>query len=291
MSQLLSYVKAAERAVEAVVDRIDEISTLPQVAMRVMQVANDESSAAADLKAAMESDAALSARVLRCVNSSAYAVRQEITNLQQAVAYLGMKQIRNLAITASVSELFKEDDMIGPYRRRELWRHLVSVAICSRMIAGRLRLANPEDVFLAGLLHDIGIILEDQHAHDAFYKVVQSLREGRSLPAAERDVFGFDHTALGEKVSQRWGFPDAIAATVRYHHASVNYRGEHVSVVQCVELANVICTQKGISSVGLNLVSLSRAALAALELTQKDVASLSVDLDDELSAHAGLLSM
>ena len=67
-------------ALESALRRIDEISTLPQIALRVMQVANDPHSGAADLKEVMESDAALSARVLRCVNSSAYALRTKITN-------------------------------------------------------------------------------------------------------------------------------------------------------------------------------------------------------------------
>ena len=103
-----------------VIERIEEISSLPQVALRVMEVANDPSSGAADLKEAMEGDTALSARVLRCVNSSAYALRSQITNLQQAIAYLGTKQIRNLAMMITVSDLFKDNDTIGSYRRSDL---------------------------------------------------------------------------------------------------------------------------------------------------------------------------
>ena len=291
MSQALSCARASQRAVEAVVRQIDEISTLPHVAIRTLQIANDESSGAADLTEAMEGDTVLSARVLRYVNSSAYAVRQRITNLQQAVAYLGMRQIRNLAITASVSDLFKEDDMIGPYRRAELWRHLVSVGICSRMMANRLGIANPEDLFLAGLLHDIGIILEDQYVHDGFYKVVLSLQEGRPLAASEREVLGFDHAVLGEAVGKSWGFPDMVNAAIHYHHMSASYRGKDIDAIRCVELANYICTEKDISSVGLKLVMCSHPALNAMKLTQKDVASLSAELDDELSANASLLSM
>src|SRR3972149_6882373 len=103
MSQLHAFARDGGRAVDTVARRIEEISTLPAVALRVMQIAGNENSSAADLTEAMESDAALSARVLRCVNSAAYGVRRKITNLQQAIAYLGMKQIRNLAMTASVS--------------------------------------------------------------------------------------------------------------------------------------------------------------------------------------------
>lgn len=271
-----------------VVEQIDEISTLPHIALRVMEVANDSAAAAVDLKEVMEGDTALSARVLRCVNSSAYAVRSEITNLQQAIAYLGLKQIRNLALTIAVSELFTNDETIGPYSRKGLWRHLVSVGICSRMIARRLKFANFEDVFLAGLLHDIGIILEDQNLHEHFTQVIMSLSVDKTLAAVEWEHTGFDHTLLGEKVAQMWGFPEGAKAAIRHHHASVNYRGEHINVVRCVEVANLLCTLKGIPSVGMKLVKFSGPAVTGLSLTKEDIAILAEDLQEELDANAAL---
>lgn len=155
MSRLQSYLdKKGPPTLDSVVRRIDEISTLPHIALQVMEVANEPGSSAADLKDVVEGDAALSARILRCVNSSAYGTRTKVTNLQHAIAYLGLKQIRNLAITASVSELFKKEEAVGSYLRSHLWRHLVSVGICARLIAMRRQFENFEDVFLAGLLHD-----------------------------------------------------------------------------------------------------------------------------------------
>ena len=183
--------------VEAVARRIEEISTLPHVALQVVRTASDDSSSAADLKKVMENDIALSARILRCVNSSAYALRTKITNLQHAITYLGMKQIRNLAITASVADLFKKDEKIGQYRRQDLWRHLVSVGICARLIAMRRKIGDFEDAFLAGLMHDIGIVLEDQHVHAPFSRLIQSLNGDKTLIEAERSQLSFDHTTLG----------------------------------------------------------------------------------------------
>ena len=291
MSPLRAQLPSASPALGRVARQIEEISTLPQVALRVTEVANDPNSEAADLKRVMESDAALSARVLRYVNSSAYALRVKITNLQHAIAYLGTKLIRNLAMTAGVSELFRENGTIGPYCRSELWRHLVSVGVCSRMIAKRLGLADFEDMFLAGLLHDIGIILEDQYLHDGFSQVVHSLQEDRTLADTERSHLGFDHSALGGQVGQLWGFPEAVRAAIRYHHMSVNYRGDHIDTVRCVEVANLICTLKGITSVGLKLVKFSRPAMAGLSLTRDDLASLVEELDQELKSNAALLEM
>ncbi len=286
---------SAEQAVsvrlDQVVQRIDEISTLPHVAVKVMDVASDPDSGAADLKEAMECDPALCARVLRYVNSSAFAVRSKITNLQHAIAYLGLKQVRNLALTAAVSELFKGNEQIATYRRSELWRHLVAVGICSRMIALRQRFHSFEDIFLAGLLHDLGIILEDQHVHLVFRKVIGSLEEGKPLTAVEQAHLGFDHTQLGARVARQWRFPDPVSAAARYHHASANYRGEHIDVVRCVEVANLICTAKGISSVGMKLVAFSRPAFEGLSLKRHDVLLLAESLDEELAKSAGLFDI
>jgi len=289
MSPLQLRTAAESAALQRAVLQINEISTLPHVAVRVMEVANDPHSEAADLKHVMEIDPALSARVLRYVNSSACSPRVKITNLQHAIAYLGTKQIRNLAMTASVSELFREDERVAFYRRSELWRHLVSVGICARMIAMRRKLANVEDVYLAGLLHDVGIILEDHYLHGPFSQVIRLLRDDKTLAEVERSQLGFDHTALGEQVGELWRFPDGVKAAIRYHHMSVNYRGDHIDTVRCVEVANIICTLKRITSVGLNLVKFSRPAIAGLSLTRDDVAGLVDDLDQELALNAGLL--
>jgi putative nucleotidyltransferase with HDIG domain len=267
------------------------ISTLPTIALKIVEVANDPNSGAAEMKAVMESDAALAARVLRCVNSSAYAVRTRITNLQQAIAYLGLKQIRNLAITASVGELFKAGDTIGTYHRPGLWKHLVSVGLCGRLIAMRLRMVNFEDVFLAGLLHDIGIILEDEHDHERFAGMVSLLDDKRPLTELEREHLNYDHTMLGQRIAEGWGFPEAVQATVRFHHNSEAYRGDEVDAVRCVEVANLICTLKGISSVGRKLVRFSQPVLTQLNLSKEDISILSHDLDDAVSVNTELFSI
>ena len=281
----------AQVPIETVVGRIAEVSTLPHVALKVMEVANDPASGAAELRGAVEGDAALSARVLRTVNSSAYALRSKITNLQQAISYLGFSQIRNLAITASVSDSFKRDEAIGFYRRSSLWRHLVAVGICSRLIAARQKLPNFEDAYLAGLLHDFGIILEDQHASTAFKTMIQSLDMGKPLIEAEQAYLGFDHTQLGSRVADAWKFPPAARAAIRFHHMSGNCRDDEAPIVRCVEVANFICSVKGIPSIGVNLVQPPHDAIAALSFRKEDIKILVTDLDNEMIRHESLFTL
>ncbi len=276
---------------DRVVRGIQEIATLPHIALKIMEMAGDPNSGAADLKELIESDPALAARVLRCVNSSAYAVRTRITNLQQAIAYLGFKQIRNLAITASVGEMFKEQAKIGLYSRTGLWRHLVSVGVCARLIAMRLKMSNFEDMFLAGLLHDIGIILEDQHVHQGFCRVILALDGKRTLVDVEREQLEFDHTVLGERIAEQWGFPPAVRGAIRHHHQSGQYRGAEVNVVRCIEVANLLCTLKGMPSIGIKLVAFEPSLLGNLSLTKEDITVLAEDLDEALAANTGLFQI
>lgn len=271
-----------ESALDAAVRRVAEISTLPDVALRVAEVARNPESGAGDLKNIVEGDPALSARVVRMVNSAAYGLRATVTNLQQAISYLGLNQVRNLAMTLSVSDVFRRDRRIRRYSRRGLWRHLVSVGVCARLIARRRGLAAFEDAFLAGLLHDIGIILIDQVAHDEFVGMILALDPQKSLMENECCALGFDHCELGERVAEAWRFPEVVRAAIRHHHGSTRYRGAGAEIVWCVEAANVVCSLKGVTSIGARLVRPGLDAFHALEFQKDDVVVLAGDLDREI---------
>ena len=279
------------KSVDAVVRRVSDVSTLPQVALKVMEVAKDPDAGAADLKAVVEGDPALGARVLRMVNSAASGVSSTVTNLQQAISYLGFSQVRNLAMTASVSEIFKENEKIGTYQRTKLWRHMVSVGICAQLVARRCKMPGFEDAFLAGLLHDIGIILEDQHTHQLFCEVIRNLSDDTTLVAVEKELLGFTHCILGAKIAEAWRFPPAVRAAIRFHHASSGYRGPGSDIVRCVEIANVICTLKGIRSVGAGLVKPPLETFQAMGLQKEDIVILATDLDQEIATSESLFEL
>lgn len=276
---------------DQIVRRATEVSTIPQVALKVAEITEDENATASAIRAVMESDAPLSARVLRYVNSSAVALRSRVTNLRTAISYLGMRQIRNLAIAASVCDVFKCQDRIGAYSRAGLWRHLVAVAVCSQKLAMRQRLPNFEDAFLAGLLHDIGIILADQYAHKDFEQIMLSptLSSG-TLAEAERRQLGFDHTMLGESLAAHWRLPEAVRSAISHHHASTLCHGPESAIVACVEVANLVCSFQGWTSVGINLVAPRKEAVERFGLSAEDLLMLAADTEAELAQRQGLLS-
>lgn len=278
-------------SIDTVVARINEVSTLPHIALKVMEVANDPSAGAADLRVIVESDPALSSRLLKCVNSAAYGLRNRVTSLQRAIGYLGFKQVRNLAVTASVSDTFKKDASYGTYSRPGLWKHMVSVAVCSRLIATRRKLSSFEEAFLAGLLHDIGIVLEDQYCQPQFADAMQQVAKGRTLPQVETQLLGFDHCRLGARIAESWKFPSVAIDAIRYHHMPQNYRGDDGEILACVDLANLVCTLKGVTSVGQNLLRPSRWSLDKLGVDKAFLKVLAEDLDHELELSKQLFSL
>ncbi|MBI1336917.1 MAG: HDOD domain-containing protein [Phycisphaera sp.] len=263
--------------------RVREVSTIPTVALQLIQAADDPAVNLSRLTRIVENDPALGTRLLRRVNSAAYGLRTKITSVQRAVAYLGFNAVRNLAITSTVAEVFKKDIQVGPYRRIGLWRHMVSVAVAGKFIAARLGWSDFEEVFLAGLLHDVGLIVEDQYCHEHFLHVMRSLREGSALLEIEQQVIGFDHAVYGARLAEGWKFPEHIVAVIRHHHGAMTYRGAHQRMVACVALANTLCSAMGRASVGINLLTLDPELIGSLGLEVADVRVIAEDLVVELA--------
>ncbi|MCS7239095.1 MAG: HDOD domain-containing protein [Thermoguttaceae bacterium] len=272
----------------AVSQRVGEMSTLPQVVRRILQVAGDERAGAQELKEAVEGDPALTARVIRLVNSAATGLANRITNLQMAVAYLGVRQIRNLAWTAFVSELFRSGEAFGHYRRSQLWNHCVAVGILARMIAVREGRTDFEDFFLAGLLHDVGIVLADQYDHERFRKMILELPERTALENWEQAYLGYTHAELGAAVGIEWHFPPSALAAIRWHHSTGCPLAEYEFFVHTVALANYLVTLKGTPSVGKAVVRAPVEAVQALNLTRPEVEALLEDFRDEMIRQVGL---
>lgn len=239
-------------ALDKLFTRIGEVSSLPTAAIRIVNIANDETAGIGELLQVVESDPSLAVRVLRTVNSSFHSVRQRIGNLKTAIALLGLKQVRNLALTVHVSRMFVAPGDYRTYRREALWRHLVAVASTARMIAEVTDAVPRDEAYVAGLLHDIGLILLDQHLRKQFKQVLDALDVAASTVDVERAVLTFDHAELGQFVTERWNLPQSVCLAAGFHHEPERYQGPHQNMVNLVAVANYLCTRQDITSLGVN---------------------------------------
>ncbi len=270
-------------ALEKLVKRIDEVSSLPDIAVRIIEVVNSPDTSVADLRVIVESDPSLAARILRTTNSSAYGLSARVDSIHRAIAMLGFNTVKDLAVTASIAQIFKDKTTIGTYNRAGLWKHLVCVGVASRMIASRSGLQQFDEAYMCGLLHDIGIVLLDQHHHQQFEEVALNVSDAEPTTSTERRILGFDHSQLGSEVAGKWGFPDSVVLTIKHHHDSSRCAEEVRPIAQVVEIANFLCTKKNINSMGVsNLPAPAGETFAALSIGRNELKVLFQDLDEEL---------
>ena len=271
--------------------RISEVSSLPAVALQIIEVANDPNAGAEDLHRAVQFDAALAMRIMRTVNSSYYSLQNKVADLKLAITLLGFKEIRNLAMTAYVSQLFKADAGHGAYSREHLWNHFIGVGSVARLIAETTHTVPPREAYLAGLLHDLGIILLDQYLHKPFCQIIDRLGEDVPVCDLERQVLGFDHAELGEYVAAQWNLPGHLTTTIRYHHAPLEYVGPHQAMVYTVALANFLCDAKELTSRPTSRLQVPPAdVFNGIGLDKHGVSSIWGQLDATLE-HADIMAM
>ena len=193
--------------------------TLPHVAVRLTKLISDKNSTMQDFEKIMKMDPTLVLRLLRVVNSSYYGLRQKVNSISRAVVVIGMNNLRNMIVTEALKDIFKESQEQAAFSRNRLWLHCAAVSICSQMISERIFGQNSENVFLCGILHDIGMIVEDQTAHDLFNQACKAYaQDSGSIIDHEKKNIGTDHCQVGYLLAKDWKLPFEVQQGIKQHH-------------------------------------------------------------------------
>lgn len=275
---------SGEGRLDQIADRIRTVSTIPHFALQIVEMVHNTRSSAADLKTVLETDPSLVARLLVTLNSTAYDLPAPVDRLLAAVSFVDLTEVTNLALTALIGDMFKRDVAVGSHNPEGVWQHMICVGLGARLVAARAGVENFEDAYLAGLLHDFGIILIGDYLHEAFVEIVAGVSPTRPLWEVEQEHLGFDHTQLGVRVAEHWRLPASTRAAIRYHHESDRCDGRHKVIVQAVEMANFLCSSKGMGSIGTPYIGKpSESSLRGLSITREGFKVLWDDLDHELA--------
>ncbi len=229
------------------VNRIGDLPSVPTVAAAVIALVEDPNASGDDLRAVIERDPALAARILKVANSSMFGFSRRIETLRHAIALLGFRTVKNLVLGASMKETFKRFGLT----ERLLWEHATRTgAVAARLTDHPGIDIEREEAFTAGLLHDLGKIALDNAAPDDYSKVVaRAYNDGVSFVEAEREIFGFDHTELGALVAEKWKLPPRLETVIRLHHSPEALDGLSLEDRRLTALATVstaLCTRLGV---------------------------------------------
>ena len=193
-----------------------ELASLPQTLSEVLRVTKSDTSSAQDLAAVLSHDPALTTKILRIVNSPFYGLSRSVTTLPQAVVTLGMRAVSSLALSTSVYDLTGKWQ--STVNRMRFWRHSLETAIACRNIAEAVRYPRIDEAFVAGLLHDIGILVLEKSFSEKYKSVWRQVESGGSLVELEDGAWGTNHARVGQFLLEQWNIPAVICEAVGQHH-------------------------------------------------------------------------
>ncbi len=202
-------------SLEKLIERSSKLGSLPAIVHRVFAVMDDPNSTATQVGKVINDDPALTARLLKLVNSPFYGFASKVDTVYRAVALIGHKELRSVVVAASAIKVFNgiPSELVS---MPDFWRRSLQTAVAARVIAAFRREKEIERYFIAGLLHDIGSLLLYLQLPDEMRDVLVQQMEGADLAATQKQRLGYDYAEVGGALLKKWNLPPLICQAVAY---------------------------------------------------------------------------
>jgi putative nucleotidyltransferase with HDIG domain len=266
--------------------QVKDLPPLPGVVMRAMELALDPDISVRDLHQVISQDQALSAKILKIVNSAMYSLSREVSTVSHAVAVLGIRTVSSVIMAASVEGVFSRAKDLGTKLMSE---HSWGAALAARTIARYVRHENLEEALVCGLMHDIGKPVMMMNLKTRYNQIISEIYKGNgTFHESELEAFGFSHAHAGALLARKWNFPPQLGEAVGFHHNPL-LAPNHRRLACIINLANLFMISMGIGfekDEGLDLekqpsaefLGLNNAALSVLteniETAMKETAAI-----------------
>lgn len=284
---------------------LDNLPTLPGVAMSLMDLTLAEDSSIQKIAELIETDPSIAARVLRVANSPIYGRPKRVSSIRRAIVVLGLNPLRELVLAVAVVQSLKvagksnKNEYLFP--NPDFWRHSLAVGWTAKAICEEVRYPDPDKGFLAGLLHDVGIVALNLQLGARYSKPYKEFVVGGKAPLSsfEKDTFGIDHAGAGKILLSRWHFPDTLAKAIGDHHsadAGPDLDAESARLGRILALADNFASHQGftmdrmldppqlkdslVQQVGLPPRDLGRLGHGLVKTVSKIASILEVELPD-----------
>jgi putative nucleotidyltransferase with HDIG domain len=202
---------------------MDRLLPMPQVVLKAQNLLVNPNSSFDDLSDIIETDQEITLNILNVANSAYYSVKKEVCSVRQACVLLGLSVIGEIIMAAGTSTLFNKALEAYNMKPKDLWQHSLTTALCSRKIADAVSPALANEAFLAGLFHDVGKLLLDEHIfsrNEAFKSLLENSPDAHF--EAEKQILGFAHSEVASVLCNKWKFPKTVTRAIRHHHSNPN---------------------------------------------------------------------
>jgi diguanylate cyclase (GGDEF)-like protein len=194
------------------------LPSIPAVALKIMELCEQDDIGTADVASVLARDPALSAKVLKVANSAIYGVRAQVTTLDRAIAIMGTNAVLSLSLSFSLIKTMKKSNR-NTFDHMTYWRHSIITALTAKALGNTPEFTNLNEYFLAGLLQDIGILVFNEMVPTAYSRLIpRAERSHEKLVELEREAFGVDHAALGGWLLEHWNLPPNLKVSIAASH-------------------------------------------------------------------------
>ncbi len=270
------------------VENMDDLPTIPVVATQVLQLIEQPDVRIEDVADLMLTDQVMTARVMKMINSPVYKPEHEITSLKRALVYLGLRHIREVALTTSFINAFDEDK--GAMELSAFWEHSFGVGMVSRIMAKKIGYQDLEKAYIAGIIHDLGEVFLSNFMREEFQAVLDSIKgKPIKLVDAEAQQLGTTHCEIGLCMAHKWNFPEAYCEVIAQHHTPSDATIDPI-LCAIVNLSDLFCSVRELNYGGREWVSFNLVEEEAWQilknespkLAEMDVERFCYDLDDAI---------
>ena len=275
--------------VESVVGRsLKELPSLPVVAAKLLQMTRDERLSTADIAKVVETDPTIATKVLRIVNSAAFGTLRRISSIRHAVVLLGTSEVRAVALGVTLFENVVKRRRKSDFDRLYFWKHCLAIAGLCRALAEETGYPDPEEAYVAGLLHDFGKIILDSTRKVRYGKFLKDLGgDAGPIVDKEREQLGLGHDQIGAYFCETWNMPQRLVLSQLLHHRRFSHLGlnpDAALLVAIVSLADFIAWTQGVGSVdALRHPMLHPDVEAQIRIDKLQLTSLMSRMDREVT--------
>lgn len=232
---------------------IDKMPSLSTTVSKVLEVCNSPRTSANDLNRVISLDPVLTGHVLKLINSAYYSLPNQISSLARAIIMLGLNTVKNLALSTAVIGALAKKSSFTTLPMDAFWAHSIGVGVTAKAMATArgVPMAERDEYFVAGMLHDLGKIPLNTCFVESYAQALQlAALQQDSLLKSERMLVGVDHGVAGRLIGEKWRLSPAIIEGLSYHHAPEQASEQHRELVATVTLANLYANIYEIGSAG-----------------------------------------
>ncbi|NQU06205.1 MAG: HDOD domain-containing protein [Calditrichaeota bacterium] len=261
--------------------QFDQLVPLPSIMKNILDLTEDPNVSVREIAEEIKKDQALTAKILKIVNSAYYGFYREIGNVDHAIVVLGIDEIVNISQAICLMQ-YQIKDIGNFFNCRKFWIHTIGTAYIARALSRYTPGILSKDAFVIGLLHDFGKAVMNQHFHNAFSKVMlKAMASGGHICEVCQEEAGVDHAEVGALVAENWNLPVQLVVAIRLHHNPEKSNGNS-NAVHIAHLANALCHKYKIGESGNAFPDEpSEVSLKALGIEDQDLDELweSLDID------------